>query len=264
MKWIWVFLIFTACSKSTSKKEIEKNKLIPEDNHVYEYNWYKPISEYNQKRIELHGFVWFDSISPFLHNGTYEVYERPNCYDCNPINIITETDLSIVQVSDSTYVPDSISPQWRLVKIIGKVESYDFIKPERFEQAEYSYPDYENSGYSQVTNQLIDEKPYDDQKVYIDGYVKVPRVTVGDDYLLLEVSGSGIKREITIYIKTGSKANEVEKLPRSYTINDFKFRDQYGKLVKGKKVRLYGIWKNYMDNEIDDAGIIYVEVIKIL
>lgn len=248
----FTMLVF-ACGKS-DKKETKKDQ--PTINAVPKtYEWSRPISDLSGKRVDLYGFVWLDTILPVIKQGSYTVYERPNCYQCRTVPIKVSQDLVIIDIIDTTRVPDSAA-QWRLVKLTGIVEN-DQVNLEKLERSVHSYPDYESSGYQMITDSLLEAKIYNDTHVYLDGVILFKGKSFNEGYTLFSIISVNIKKYISIYIKNGNGPNQVDDKMN----NIVKDMDGYG--LRSVKIRLYGSWKNFQKpEEMKEEGMIFVEAIK--
>ena len=220
--------------------------MIPDD-RLHPFTWDKKLEDYPKKKIEVIGFVWFDTITNYAGRGNYQVFERPNCSFCSPINIHIENEIQVYEIKDSLFTDPGTSFQWRLVKVTGRVKNPTVMEAERIERAEYSYPDYEESAYVELDL----TSAHDHEKSYADGII-IPGDPGREEYVSCILKTA--KGEIPVKIKFGTSPNQLENITSTVNI-----RDQEGKIVKKKKVRVYGYWV-----ENGDDGNILVESIKIL
>ncbi len=253
----------TACGNNSSSKKQKKNTIIQKDLTIYEYNWSKEMSYYYKKKIAVYGFIWMDTITDELPKGSYTIYERPNCYQCGEVKVYTEIPLKISEIEDTTIENNSRKGQWRLAKVTASVNNQEVAIIDRFDLAEYSYPDYMNSGYQKIDNEYISASPTDGDRVYVEGYIKTDPLGFRGEYQYLQIDGSGVKKDIVLYIKSGTKPNQAEVLVNNFDQANRNIRDKNGESTEGKKLRLFGIWANYMNPEnVDAAGMIYVEMME--
>lgn len=259
------FVISCGSGKSKNENKNEQSKVVPSNQPPVEYKWYKKTSDYYKKKIEVYGFVWLDTITEELPPGGYSIFERPNCYDCGELTVSSEIPLKILQIKDSTIENTNKGSQWRLVKVTTFIDKAEYNTIEQIEMAEYSYPDYQNSGFTPILNADFEgEYKYEERK-YVEGYLDLALLTISDDKQMLRLKNNGLKRNISAFINVGSLPNQVERLPERYSAKDLKVRDKYGNLVNNKKVRLYGIWNGpNIEDTKDSGGIFYVEVIELI
>ena len=253
-------IVTIACGgKEKTHFNNKKNINYTKDETVYEYKWFQSLSDYEGKKIAVYGFIWMDTLTAFLPNGPYTVYERPNCYKCGEVKVMANTDISMVVMDDTTIINISTSGQWRLVKIVGTVEGYNTTNIERIELSEYSYPDYEDSGFKPLTQDLFDGHKDGKEAVYLDGKFKIGQHVLSDDYLAVDIVNTRLKSKIRALVKSGNQPNNIEK--GKYLNGQLIIRDGDGKFIDGEKIRVYGQLVNF-DNNNNAEKLIYVEVIK--
>ncbi len=263
MKYYWIILLIglMACGNlGTNKSDVKVTKT-ETDQHIYEYQWHKSVSEYQGKKIEVYGFIYLDSIQPFLQQGTYKILERPNGYECGEVEAKADTDISMVMIDDTTFENTNQAAQWRLAKVTGIVDNYQYLTIERVELAEYSYPDYENSGFVEVNNEYLQNEQKMREHVYLDGYIKSKKLSTSNDYISIPITGTGLQEELWVCIKKGSGANQIETSRNTGSLFDLKVRDKNGNIIRGKKVRVYGIWNTMPISNNQVTRGIYVEMI---
>jgi hypothetical protein len=257
MKWtVVVATLFALISCGKTKQEKKKHDTDFVSNVPTQYEWHGAIDRLEGKKIDLYGFIWLDTIEGVMRKGVYPIYERPNCYKCEELKIRLSEDLIIIDLIDTNFIPDSVRPQWRLVKITGMV-SRDTVLTEKVERSVYSYPDYENSGYKMITDSLLETKLWDDTHVYIDGVFMSKGHSFMEGYSPFSIIATGIKKYVSVYIKKGNGPNQVDD-----KTNDL-VKDMNGYGLRSVKVRMYGSWKNFNDPEkMKEEGMIFVEAIK--
>jgi hypothetical protein len=262
-KWILMAIICIpiACGADSEKKN---HPIITEekDNRIYDYEWHEPILQYEGKKIAMYGFMWFDTILNKFPVTEQIIFEKPNCASCNRFTVTNNQELLISEIDDTT-VERSSSGQWRLVKAIGTVDTHKKIYLEQLERAEYSYPDYENSGYRKLTREWFQEPLPGNTFVYVDGYVQLSKGTrvLSGDYIYLQISSTELKEKIGIFIKGGTLPNQMDK--DAYRSHILKVKDENGEWVNAKKVRVYGLYQRF-DNHPTGDPVIFVEMITLL
>lgn len=263
MKYYWIILLIglMACGNlGTNKSDVKVTKT-ETDQHIYEYQWHKSVSEYQGKKIEVYGFIYLDSIQPFLQQGTYKILERPNGYQCGVVEAKADTDISMVMIDDTTFENTNQAAQWRLAKVTGIVDNYQYLTIERVELAEYSYPDYENSGFAEVTNDFIQNDPVIGSHVYLDGIINSKNISVSNEYVVINISGIRIQQELFLSLKRGKDANQIEVKKDHESTSEIIIRDKNGNIIRGNKVRVYGIWNTITKSNNQVANCIHVEMI---
>jgi hypothetical protein len=252
-----------ACGQSATPTTASQ-KTAPVANVPKEYTWTRPLEADEGNLMDLYGFIWFDTIAGELKKGTYTVFERPNCYTCKQVKIELPQNLVLVDLIDTNYVPDPVHAQWRLVKVTGQVNNRQ-LNTQKIERAVYSYPDYENSGYEKLTNEWIDLGVADMKYVYLDGVISPNGISFMDGYALFSIHSTGLKKPISIYIKKGNLHNQAQEVQAIQGPFIKMVLDSKGNMVGKQKVRLYGVWKNFIHTEdAPAAGMIFVESIQIL
>jgi hypothetical protein len=173
-------------------------------------------------------------------------------------------DLVLIDLIDTSYIADSVSPQWRLIKVTGMV-NHNNIQPDKIERSVYSYPDYENSGYQKITDEWLLANPSNGDFVYVDGIIQPDDISFIDGYAHFSISGTELKRSLSIYVKKGQHNDQAEERKTNNGPIILKVDDQRGNSVVNKKVRLYGVWKNFIQpEEAKASGMVLVESIKLL
>jgi len=263
MNYAMIFCLFglVACGDISKKKpEVNLTKELI-DQREYEYQWFKPITDYQGKKLVVYGFIYLDSISPFLKQGNYTILERPNGYQCGQVETKANTDISMVMIDDTTFENSDKKGQWRLAKVTGLVDNYQYLSIERVELSEYSYPDYENSGFVEVSNEFLQNEQKMGEFVYLDGYIKSKKLSTSNEYISIPITGTRLQEDLWVCIKIGSEANQIETLQNAESVYDLKVRDKNGDFINGKKVRVYGIWNTIAINNNQVTRGIYVEMI---
>jgi hypothetical protein len=254
MKWIayTLALLTFSCGKPNTPKTQQKNE--PVTQLPKEYGWLQPLQNFQGELLEIYGFIWFDIIQGQLNQGTYHVYERPNCYQCPQVKVNIPQDLVLIDMLDTTFQPDTVHAQWRLVKITGSVNN-EALVAQKIERSVYSYPDYENSGYKMITDSLVASGMDDHTHVYADGVIQFKGQSFMEGYSLFSLRSTRTKAWISVYIKQGNQANQCDQ-------NNL-VKDMNGHPVRSIKVRVYGSWKNFKNPaEMKEAGMIFVENIQ--
>lgn len=266
-----ILFILISCGKPVNQKKdtvTSKDSTEKVNKNIYEYEWYKKIEDYNTKNISVTGYILFDTITNTFSDQNYTIYERPNCYDCGTITGSPVSDLQITDIDDSTFSgTNGTKKQWRLIRAQGLVVDYRHLRIEKIERAEYSYPtdEYYNS-FTPISEELFSEPKGYKTLVRGEGYILVNLMTFGGDYIGFDFKNSAAKN-VAVYIKVGNSANEVQALKDGYTQSDLKVRDKNANLIRGKKVRIYGTWSDFIDPNDPDkesACIIHVEIIEII
>lgn len=262
----FISLIAPGCKKDNKPVSPKSKEVIVQDDKVYEFHWYKKTSDYYQKKIAIYGFVLLDTITNEIGPDRFTIYERPNCYKCGETMVQTDVKIPLIMIDDTTFENENKGAQWRLVKIMARVENYQYATIERFEVSEYSYPDYMESGYQKLTNDFLNKKDYYDEPVYIEGKLELNLHAVNLDYVFLGIKQSGIQKDISIYVKAGDGPNTANRLPDNYTIKDLIVRDKTGREVQQKRVRLYGRFESTLEPDFKDknAGSLHVEMIEVV
>jgi len=267
MKWCIVIGLFilVSCGQSKSKKRGKENEEF-RSNFSQPFEWNRRFDYYKGKQIDVQGFLWRDTIEGSIKKGVYTFYEYPNCYECEELKMELMQDLIYIDLIDSNLIPDSIHAQWRFVKVTGTATE-DRIVAGKIERSVYSYPDYESSKYKKLTDTLIESGPGPGEMnfVYLDGIIKPNGISFMDGYAVFSITSTGLEKNISIYIKKGTLHNQVEEILGANGPMIVKVQDQKGNSVAKKKIRLSGIWRNFINQEeAKAAGMVFVESIKII
>lgn len=257
-------LMLFSCSGKPKNNNHSQKKQPVIDNTIHDFQWYKKTGDYYQKRIAIYGFIFIDSIQNEIGPNRFTVYERPNCYKCGETVVQTDVKMPIIAIDDTSFTNEQTGPQWRLVKIIARVENYQYSTIERFEMAEYSYPDYIESGYQKLTNELTTKNNYYDEPAYIEGKLELKSINANTGYVYLGITQTRLSKKVSIYIKSGNGPNTANPLPNEYSMKDLKVRDKMGVEVQNKRLRLFGRYETELDPELsnDYSGMLHVEMIE--
>jgi hypothetical protein len=240
MKWLVMImgLLLVACGKTETKK----STILPkEEEKVIDFQFNKGLGDYMGKSIGITGFIWTDSVGSFLKKGGYVIFERPNCFECGQVMTEAKTDISLVKIEDTTYVNPYKGWNWRLVKISGIVNNKEQLSIDRCELSEYSYPDYENSGFVPVTNDYLKYHAKDKDLVYLDACIGNEAQGYSEDIFLLKLSKSKVNANGWVILHNGDATNMSHQVEGRKTIIQTETKDMYGKAIHNKKVRIYGV-----------------------
>jgi hypothetical protein len=231
-------LLLVACGKTQAKKEIPVSQ---NENKTVEFQFTNGLRDYKGKTLGITGFIWTDPIGSFLKKGGYIVFERPNCFECGQVMTEAKTDISIVQIEDTGYVNPFKGWNWRLVKISGVVDNERQLTIDRTEVSEYSYPDYENSGFVPVSGDYLKYHAKDKDLVYIDAAIDPKMEGYAEDISVFKLTDTGIEATGWAILHNGNAANLAYKPADEKTNPNAEIRDMDGNLIGNKKVRLYGV-----------------------
>jgi hypothetical protein len=256
---ILFILILMACSNN---KTAQKETSVVQNKRLIEFQFNRGLSDYIGENIGITGFIWTDSIGDFLPRHHYIVYERPNCFECGEVLVEAKTDITVVKIEDTSYVNPFKGYTWKLVKISGVADNEIQLTIDRTEISEYSYPDYENSGFAPITSDYLKYHAKDKDKVYIDAYINPKAQGESEDIFLFKLEKTNVDMAGWAIVHNGYSPNMAAYIEDPKTSVLIEIKDMYEKVVGNKKVRLYGILD--FDKTQSDHFTIQAEAIKIL